>query len=162
MTNAVRILTQDGEAQPRRVRHGDDLYGWVEQQVALLRAGRAAEIDAGLVAEELQDVGSEQFDKLESALCIVLLHMLKWDQQPSRRTRSWQLSIAAQRLQVNKVLRRNPGLKSRIDEALADAYQQSRIEAARETRLALSRFPPDCPYAWAEITERAFEIDNPR
>ena len=45
--------TRDGPeiaAQPRR-RYADDLYGWVEDQIALLRAGRLSEIDTDNIAE---------------------------------------------------------------------------------------------------------------
>ena len=66
-----------------------DLYGWVEEQVALLRAGRLAEIDAENIAEELSDVGSEQYDKLESSVRVLVMHMLKWDQQPEKLSASW-------------------------------------------------------------------------
>ena len=52
----------------KRTRYEDDLYSWVLEQVALLRAGRLGEIDAENIAEELSDVGSEQYDKLESSV----------------------------------------------------------------------------------------------
>ena len=45
-----------------------DLYAWVEEQVRLLRAGRLTEIDAENIAEEILDVGRNEYDKLESAL----------------------------------------------------------------------------------------------
>jgi hypothetical protein len=59
--------------------YDQDLYAWSEEQVRLLRAGRLAEIDAENIAEEISDVGSEQYDKLESALRVLLTHMLKWE-----------------------------------------------------------------------------------
>ena len=65
-------------------------------------------------------MGEEQYDKLESALRVLMLHLLKWDHQPDMRSRSWTLSIREQRRRVLRQLRKNPGLKSRLDEALAD------------------------------------------
>jgi hypothetical protein len=44
-----------------------DLYSWARRQAELLRAGRLSEIDAAAIAEEIDDVGEEQYDKLESA-----------------------------------------------------------------------------------------------
>ena len=41
-------------------------------------------------------MGAEQYDKLESALEVLLMHMLKWDHQPERRSRSWSLTIQEQ------------------------------------------------------------------
>ena len=42
-------------------------------------------------------MGSNEYDKLESALRVLLMHMLKWDHQPDKRTRSWENTIAIQR-----------------------------------------------------------------
>jgi hypothetical protein len=65
-----------------RARYDRDLYSWAVEQAALLRSGRVTELDALNIAEELDDVGNEQYDKLESALRPILLHLLKWDHQP--------------------------------------------------------------------------------
>ncbi|RYE71367.1 MAG: DUF29 domain-containing protein, partial [Hyphomicrobiales bacterium] len=81
-----------------RTRHEDDVYGWVQEQVASLRAGRIDALDLDSIAEELSDVGAEQYDKLESAVVVVLVHMLKWDHQPERRSRSWTQSIDEHRI----------------------------------------------------------------
>jgi hypothetical protein len=136
-------------------RYDRDLYSWAVEQAALLRAGRLAEVDALNLAEEIDDVGNEQYDKLESALRLILLHLLKWDRQPERRSRSWQLSIAVQRRHVLRVLRKNPGLKTVVDEAVTEAYEIARLEAAAQTLLEEDIFPVECPYSWNEIMDRA-------
>jgi hypothetical protein len=138
-------------------RYDQDLYSWAMEQAALLRAGRIAEADAANIAEELDDVGNEQYDKLESALRIILLHLLKWDHQAARRSRSWTASILVQRNQVQKVLRKNPGLKPHVEEAIVEAYRDARILAAAKTRLDEAVFPARCPYSWQQITERPID-----
>jgi Domain of unknown function DUF29 len=140
------------ESEPAR--YDRDLYSWAVEQAALLRAGRIAEADALNIAEELDDVGNEQYDKLESALRIILLHLLKWDHQPERRSRSWHLSISVQRKHAARALRKNPGLKAVVDEAIVEAYEIARIEAAAQTTLDEDAFPLECPYSWHDIMER--------
>ncbi len=147
MGRAVR----DERISPSRA---EDLYSWALRQAALLRAGRLTEIDPVAIAEEIDDVGEEQYDKLESALRVVLLHLLKWDHQPERRSRSWTLSILEHRKRVLRQLKRNPGLKAELEEALAGAYEDARIGAARETHLPLVVFPVASPYDYAELMER--------
>jgi predicted nucleic acid-binding Zn-ribbon protein len=137
-----------------RARYERDLYTWAVEQAALLRAGRIAEADALNIAEEIDDVGNEQYDKLESALRVILTHFLKWDHQPERRSRSWSASIRIQRKHVERVLRKNPGLKPLIDEAVVEAYEDARLEAALQSGLADEVFPYDCPYSWQMIMER--------
>lgn len=72
----------------------DDLYSWAVRQAELLRDGRLKEIDPVAIAEEIDDVGEEQYDRPESALRVLMLHLLKWDRQPSMRSRSWSLPFA--------------------------------------------------------------------
>jgi hypothetical protein len=131
-----------------------DLYSWAVRQAELLRAGRLAEIDPAAIAEEIDDVGEEQYDKLASALRILMLHLLKWDHQPDRRSRSWAASVREQRRHVLQQLRKNPGLKSRLDEALAEAYEDARDEASAETGLALNVFPTVRRYEYGDLIER--------
>jgi hypothetical protein len=61
-----------------------DLHAWSREQARLLREGRLKEVDAENVAEEILDVGSNEYDKLESALRVLLLHMLMGS--PARET----------------------------------------------------------------------------
>src|SRR5271166_806537 len=86
-----------------------DLYSWAVRQAALLRAGRLSEIDPVAIAEEIDDVGEEQYDKLESELRVLMLHLLKWGHQPEKRSRSWTLSVAEHRTRAQRQLRKNPG-----------------------------------------------------
>src|SRR5215207_4864902 len=81
-----------------------DFYSWTQEQGRLLRQGAWAQIDRDNIAEEIETLGRSEFDKLESALRILLLHLLKWDHQPAMRSRSWVLSIKEQRIQVRKVI----------------------------------------------------------
>jgi hypothetical protein len=134
-----------------------DLYSWSIQQAALLRAGRLSEIDPFAIAEEIDDVGDEQYHRLESALRVLMHHLLKWDHQPAARSRSWVLTIIEQRFRAERQLKKNPGLKSRLDEALRDAYVDARIEAARETNLLLRAFPAVAPYTYAEVMSRPIQ-----
>jgi hypothetical protein len=145
---------RDDAGAGERARYDGDLYTWAVEQAALLRAGRIAEADALNIAEELDDVGNEQYDKLESALRIILLHLLKWDHQTQRRSRSWRSSIVVQRNHVRKVLRKNPGLKPFVDEAIAEAYRDARVMAADEMNCNERDIPERCQYSWNDIMER--------
>jgi hypothetical protein len=122
----------------------DDLYSWAVRQAELLRAGRLSEIDPVAIAEEIDD----------SALRVVMLHLLRCDHQRDRRSRSWARSIHEHRRRVHRQLRRSPGLKSQLDEALQGASEDARVEASSETGLPLKSFPHDLPFDYSEIMER--------
>ena len=142
--------------EPVGVAYERDFYSWSQEQARLIRAGRLDAIDRENVAEEIESLGREQLNKLESALRVLLIHFLKWDYQPTLRSRSWMLSIAAQRVEIDDIIGDNPGLKPRIGEAIARAYRRARIAAARETDLELDELPEQCPYGWDQIIDREF------
>ena len=155
--------TEDGIAlapakEPVRADYMRDFYSWLMEQARLIREGRWDAVDRDNLAEEIESLGREQFNKLESALRVLLIHILKWDHQPERRSRSWVLSIGAQRLEIEDVLADNPGLRPRIAEALARGYRKARIEAAKETELDETRFPDACPYSFDDITTQQFKL----
>lgn len=151
MSSAVKTKA---EAKPLYER---DFYAWCYAQADLLESGRLGELDRANVAEELRDLGSEKFNALSSAYRVLLVHMLKWDHQPERRSKSWRLSIANQRIEIVELLEDNPSLKSRRREALDRAYPKARNEAIGETDLDDAVFPERCPYADDEIMSRAFD-----
>jgi predicted DNA-binding ribbon-helix-helix protein len=136
-----------------------DFYSWALEQAALLREGRLSELDVANIAEELSDLGRAEFHSLVSSLRVLTMHLLKWDHQPDKRSRSWALTIAIQRLELSDVLKDNPGLKPRFGEALERGYRRARLEASKETGLDLKTFPEACPYDLAAITSR--EISQP-
>jgi predicted DNA-binding ribbon-helix-helix protein len=144
----------------KRTRYEDDYYTWVNEQVALLRERRFNELDVENVAEELESLSKREFSALQSALRVLVMHMLKWDQQPEHRTRSWVYSIREQRSRYLDILQENPGLKPRRNEALKRVYSQARDWAANETHLLPDEFPKNCPYDWDDILERPFELDS--
>ncbi len=154
-------------AVPRRAAHrtGDgargtayaaDVSAWALEQAGHLRAGRWAEIDVAHLAEEIEALSRAERHALTSALRLILLHMLKWDRQRERRSRSWTVTIRTQRLAVAECLEDSPSLLPERALLMARAYRRARIEAASETGLPERDFPHDCPYGFDEVMERGF------
>ena len=139
--------------------YDEDLYAWALEQAALLRAGHFTEIDVANIAEELETLGRSEFRAYAGAYRVLLLHMLKWDHQPAKRSRSWWVSITVQRGRLIEVLDDNPSLKSRRQEAIARAYREARLMAVDETGLPLTSFPEACPYDEQAIHSRSFDLD---
>ena len=142
------------DARRAGVAYADDYAAWVEHQARLLRERRTAELDFENLIDEVESLSVTVYRELVSALRLVLVHMLKWDFQPTHRTRSWQTSIRNNRAEVSDLLNENPSLRSKLDKVWTKAYFSARGEASGETDLPLRTFPETCPYDWAAITMR--------
>ena len=136
-----------------------DYFGWLEDQIALLKADRLSDIDAQNVAEEIKDVGSREYDKLENALTALIYNLLKWDFFQDRRSTSAVLSIDAHRDQVTRLLNRSPSLVADADEALAEPYVYATYDMMRDSDLPESAFAPECPYDWDTVQTREITFD---
>jgi len=136
-----------------------DAFGWAMAQAQLIRARRFDELDVENIAEEIESVGKSEQARAESALRILMMHILKWQHQPERRGRSWTSTIATQRIAFEQVMSDNPSLKPKLDEMRSRAYRRARAEAVGETDLPLKTFPAD-PLAWDLILTARFEQDG--
>jgi hypothetical protein len=133
-----------------------DFYAWANRQAALLRAGQVAEADIGHIAEEIESMGRSERKELESRLTVLLLHLLKWQYQPSLRGKNWRLTIVEQRRRLLRHLHQNPSLHGVLGETLADGYGDAVIEAERETDLPDSTFPEVCPWSFEQMIDGGF------
>ena len=89
-------------------------------------------------------MGSNEYDKLESALRVLLMHMLKWDHQPEKRTRSWENTIAEQRDRALAAAAQESEPQIRRSEAVTRRLQRrGRLRASGETDMDLEAFPAE-------------------
>ena len=136
-----------------------DFYGWIQEQAALLRAGRFAALDVEHLIEEVEGMGKSEKRELLSRLAVLLAHLLKWHFQPGLRSRSWSATIKEQRKMMDLLLKDNPSLKAQLGGLLPDAYEVAVLSAERQTGLSESAFPASCPYTPEQITDDGFWPD---
>jgi hypothetical protein len=128
-------------------------------QARHLREHRVEALDWDNLAEEIESVGRSEWRGVESALRVLLMHLLKWDHQPSLRSRSWYYTIREQHRQYHRRLDENPGLKPHLDEIRAEAYRQARVEAVAQTGFSLDLFPAEPP-GWNVIENPPVSEDD--
>lgn len=115
---------------------------WIAEQVAALRAGRLADLDADTLAEFLDDVAGRDRRELESRLAVLIAHVLKARYQPERHGGSWTNTIREQQRQLRRMLRMAPSLRRFAEgKALANAWPDGVEIAADETGLPEATFP---------------------
>lgn len=120
-----------------------DFYTWTQRQSALIRDGRVDLADLVNIAEEIDSLGRSQVSELRSRYTVLCLHLLKKIVQPERDSRSWTATIVEQRLEIERHLVDNPGLKPKRLGLFAQAYRDARKLAAAETGIEIRLFPEE-------------------
>ncbi len=133
-----------------------DFYAWANEQAALLRAGRLGEADIAHIAEEIESMGRTEKRELINRLALLLQHLLKWQYQAERRGKSWRVTISNNRKRLTSHLADNPSLKSRLAEAIEEAYGYAAADASVETNLDDGIFPKLCPWTFEEMMDPEF------
>ena len=139
------------------VAYDEDLYSWSLEQARLLRERKFDQIDLEHIIEEIEDMSKSEKRALESFLETLLMHLLKWQYQPFYiGRRSWELTIIEQRKRLKKHMRENPGLKSKLEEAILDAYDLAKSGAEKETGIPSASFPETCPWEYEQFINPDF------
>ncbi len=133
-----------------------DFCAWAIAQGQALRDRSWDDLDIENLIEEIEALARQQRQELWSRLAVLLGHLLKWEFQVSRRSRSWRATMRIQRREIATLLLENPSLKPYRDEALGLAYLNGRDLAIAETDLPEVMFPVDCPYGWDDLLDAEF------
>ena len=128
-----------------------DFNLWLENNVALLKQRKFTQMDIKNLIEEIEDMGNNRKDALESNLMRVFQHLLKWKYQPQKRSNSWRASITEHSLRLNKALKKSPSLKPYFQTVYEECYQDASLIASRETGIEIEIFPVDCPFTTEQV-----------
>lgn len=138
-----------------------DFFAWTQEQANLLRHQQWSQLDLDNLIEEIESLGKQQRAELRNRLSVLIGHLLKWEYQPERRSRSWLNTIRIQRIDTLELLEENPSLKPYLQEVLQKAYIKGIALASGETNLPVKTFPQDCPYMLEEILSDRFYPGEP-
>ena len=147
-----------------------DFVEWIDQAAVLLKQGKFDELDIENLIEEVEDLGKKERRELQNRLAQLLLHLLKWQYQPERRSypqtenawdeNSWARSINFQRNEIKGLLEDSPSLYTLMSESMDESYRKARKWAAKETPRTIETFPESCPYTESEILDDDFWPDS--
>jgi hypothetical protein len=138
------------------VGYENDFYAWTQQQAEQLRSLRPSGFDWANLAEEIEDLGKSQKQRIESNLAIVLLHLLKLAYQPGSAKTGWRSSVIEHRRRITRIVRDSPSLRRHPAAVVGEEYTAAREMAADETGLALETFPGTCPFTIEQVLDPDF------
>ncbi|MEH2312221.1 MAG: DUF29 domain-containing protein [Nostoc sp.] len=133
--------------------YNQDFLLWTQQQAECLKKGRWAELDVEHLVEELEALGRSEQKELGSYLQVLLMHLLKCQYQPQRKTKSWVNTISNSRNQIQDCLEDTPSLQRFLKdwEWIEKYYRRARRDAAKETQMPIETFPLECPFTMEQV-----------
>lgn len=140
--------------------YDQDFLEWTQQQAEYLRKGCWAGLDVENLVEELEALGRSEQKELGSYLQVLLMHMLKCQYQPERRTKSWDNTLSNCRDKIQDCLEDTPSLQRFLQnsEWVEKYYRRACRDAAKETNKAVETFPTECPYTIEQILDSDFSV----
>jgi hypothetical protein len=136
-----------------------DFYLWTKAIVQHLKENRFNDIDIPNLIAEIESMGKSEKRELKSRLIVLLIHLIKWQYQPEKRSESWRSTITEQRICIEALLEDSPSLQPLLIEIFADCYEKARSKASEETGIKLNFFPQESPFTLDE-TLNAYFLNN--
>ena len=135
-----------------------DFAAWAFQQAALLKGRKFDQVDLDELIEEIESMGKSEYRELRSRLIVLIQHLLKWQAQPERQSKSWHLTIKVQRRDIKRHLAENPSLKSCLNDNqwLDEVWENGVLNAANETLIDLDAFPQHAIWTVEQILDDDF------
>lgn len=144
----------------------DDVYAWSREQAAVLRdmmarGDRPNQLDLENVAEEIESVGSEVRNAVQSFIRLMLLHLIKTAVSPAQDPRAhWQSETLGFHAEILGRYTRSMRKDLDLDIAWRLALRQARVLCA-ENGEAFPRSPPEhCPIDLAHLI--GYDLDYDR
>ena len=153
-----------------RTLYDEDIYAWSEQQAAVLRRlGETPlrlpnELDIEHVAEEIEDLGKSEKHAAESALRLILVHLIKLSAAPTApAVRHWRREIIS--FHIELLSRLTPAMRGRIDLdrlwTLAKREARAGLDEDELREVTIRLWDVDrCPIALAMLARDDFEADE--
>ena len=143
----------------------DDIVTWSEGQAAALRAlAERPELSNALdwenVVDEIESVARSEFQRVESALELVLSHLLKYLSAPSSNPkRGWESEVATFQVIARRSYRRSMQQRIDWDDVWAMSMRMAQRDLARFGDQLVRGLPETMPFAPEKLVSRDFSMD---
>ena len=130
-----------------------DDYQWLEKTIELLKSKRFNQLDLENLIEELEDLGSEKRNAVESLLEQVIRHLLMcqyWLEEAEYNGNHWRAEIIGFRSQLERRLTTN--LRNYLASRLPKIYQAALKYVRQKTGFKVG-FPKECPYNLEQLLD---------
>jgi len=146
------MLTQKNPINLKQLYTTDD-YQWLLENIELLKGQRFDGVDWENLIEELEDLGSEKRNAVESLLEQVIRHLLLleyWREEKEYNANYWATEIVGLHNQLKRKLTTN--LRKHLAKELESLYQDALRYVKQKTQNKVD-FPLECPYTLKQLLD---------
>jgi len=136
--------------------YSTDFNLWTEQTIAALKSGDLQTLDLDNLIEEIEAMTRSDKREIFNRLKVLIMHLLKCQYQPQKKTSSWIKTINEQRDQIELVLADSPSLRAYLNSKLEECYKKAKRDAVTETKLTPEAFPTECPFTEEQILDSEY------
>lgn len=143
----------------RASKHDSDFFAWTQEQSALLRGMSPgdARLDIDNLAEEIEDMGRAEVNKIKSLLKQTVAHLLKLSIEPdSRASDGWYQEVIT--FQGDAVLAVSPGFRQNLEiEDIWDVACNNAVRSLERFNTAIPDLPRECPLSLDDLLAKNFD-----
>ncbi len=88
---------------------------------------------------------------VSSNLRILLMHLLKYEYKPEKRSNSWLFTIVEHKKILKNLFKNSPSLKNYYHEVFSETYQDAKDLASAETGLSINNFSNSSPFTPEDV-----------
>lgn len=133
-----------------------DDYQWLVETIELLKQQQFNDLDLENLIEELEDLGNEKKNTVESLLEQIIRHLLLlqyWTEEYERNVYHWQAEIVNFRNQLKRRLTTN--LRNHLAEERLNLYRDALKYITIKTKYQVN-FPEECPYTLEQLLDEDY------
>ena len=135
-----------------------DFVLWIDQTAEQIRQGNINNLDWENLLAEIEALGREQRNKVESYLIQTIKNLLMYQYWQSEKVyceRGWIEEIDNFRIEL-EILLRSKTLYNYGISILENCYQKAKRSVIKKTGFSARVFPEKCPYTWEEVIDFDF------
>ncbi|KTS37383.1 hypothetical protein NS228_17105 [Methylobacterium indicum] len=146
--------------------YDEDVVAWAEQQAAALRALGARPdlsntLDWDNIIEEVESVGRSEVSTVESALRLVLVHLIKHLSAPHLPpSYHWRSEIVAFQITGRSSYRASMRRKIDLDKVWRDAVVQAEANLTAYHDAVVAGLPETSPFTLDDLVTETFDLDR--
>ena len=109
------------------------------------------------IEELIQALSRSEKRALKSQLIRLMLHIIKWQSQPERRSLSWVASIKDAREEIADIQEETPNL---TDNVIKELWDKAFIIANRDAQAEMSKKSAVAELSWQEVFENGYDLHD--